>query len=204
MILLAITIIGTFLGTIGALEAKAWMPYLTVRLVRTTIARFPDGLKEEMRSRWAEEIEADVASYDDRPLGGVLFAFRLRLKGGRELAAQLALHAALESGTGASEEKTPASESSFAEAFAGLEIDFGASAAILYQALLRCLKQAAASDAQTRALFLEEVRASMGRPVVRKTIDRIGPPDLSNIDGLRFAVLLSRLREEVAEWSDHG
>jgi hypothetical protein len=204
MVLLAITILGTFLGTVLAVEAKAWMPHLSACLVRATIARFPDGIDEDMRARWTEEIEADLAGYGDRPLGGILFGLRLRLKGGRELCAQLALQAALDAGSRASQAEQPAAEPSFAKAITGLDMDLGASAAILYQVLLGYLRKAAASDEETRALYLDEVRASMVRPVVRKAIDRIGPPDLSDLDGLRLAMLLSRLRKEVEEWSDRG
>jgi hypothetical protein len=100
MALLAVSIIGTFIGTVLAVEAKAWAPHLSARLLRATIDRFPQGIDEEMRGRWSEEIEADLASYADRPLGGLIFALRLRRRGGKALAAELALQAALDSGAG--------------------------------------------------------------------------------------------------------
>jgi hypothetical protein len=96
MTLLVLTLIATFLGTLLAVEAKAWMPYLAARLVRATIARFPGGLDEETASRWREEIEADLASYEDRPFGSLLFALRLRRRGGKALAAELALEQELD------------------------------------------------------------------------------------------------------------
>ncbi|MFP5388410.1 MAG: hypothetical protein ACLGG5_03830, partial [Thermoleophilia bacterium] len=89
--LLLITIIGTALGTLLALEAKSWMPYLSARLVRSTVDGMPPELDGEMRSRWREEIEGDLSSYLERPLAGLLFALRLRRRGGRRLAAELML-----------------------------------------------------------------------------------------------------------------
>ena len=91
MDLLLITVIATVIGTLLAIEAKAWMPYLSARILRGAIARFPEALARETRERWAEEIEADLAAYGDRPLGGLAFALRLRRRGGRRLAGELAL-----------------------------------------------------------------------------------------------------------------
>lgn len=95
MEILVFTIIGTVIGTVLAIEAKAWMPYVGFRLVRATLERMPEGLEEQICSRWAEEIEADHAALADRPIGGLMFAVRLRLKGGRRLAGELALHDAV-------------------------------------------------------------------------------------------------------------
>jgi hypothetical protein len=95
MVLLGVTILGTFVGTLTAVEAKAWLPTISARLLRATVAHFPTELPTETRARWIEEIEADLGSLADRPFGGVLFALRLRLKGGRDLAAQLALDQAM-------------------------------------------------------------------------------------------------------------
>lgn len=95
MELLAYTIVGTVIGTLLAIEAKAWLPYLSAGLVRSTLRKMPDALDHEFRSRWSEEIESDLASYDDRPLGGFLFALRLRRRGGKRLAAELALEQTL-------------------------------------------------------------------------------------------------------------
>jgi hypothetical protein len=100
MSLLLITIFGTFAGTMLALEAKAWAPQVSARVLRVAVGRFPAELEEEVRSRWTEEIEADLASYDDRPLGGLLFVLRLLCRGGRELAAELALQQALANSQG--------------------------------------------------------------------------------------------------------
>ncbi len=88
--LLALTILGTVIGTILAVEASAWMPYLGHRLIRSALSRFPEGLPAEVRARWAEEIEADFASFADRPWGGLVFAIGVRWKGARRLAAELA------------------------------------------------------------------------------------------------------------------
>lgn len=95
MEILILTIVGTVIGTVLAIEAKAWMPYVGSRLVRGTLERMPRGLEEQMRSRWAEEIEADHATLADRPVGGLVFAVGLCLKGGRRLAAELALQEAV-------------------------------------------------------------------------------------------------------------
>lgn len=66
------------------------MPYFGGRLVRATLAGLPQGLDGEVRLRWSEEIEGDHASYEDRPIGGLLYALRLRLRGGERLAKELA------------------------------------------------------------------------------------------------------------------
>ncbi len=58
----------------------------------------------------AEEIESDLSSFDDRPLSGLLFALRLRFKGGRDLAAELSLEQTLSGNSvtrGADGEKPP-------------------------------------------------------------------------------------------------
>lgn len=80
---------------LAASEAKAWLPYLSARLVRLTLAKMPDGLNQAMRQRWSEEIESDLDRFRDRPLGGLLFALRLYRKGSRTLAAELMLGQAL-------------------------------------------------------------------------------------------------------------
>jgi hypothetical protein len=95
MWLLLITILGTAIGTMLAVEAKSWMPYLSARLVRSTLDGMPADLDGEMLSRWREEIEGDLNSYLDRPLAGLLFSLRLRRRGGRRLAAELLLDCAL-------------------------------------------------------------------------------------------------------------
>jgi hypothetical protein len=91
MSLLLITIVGTFGGGLLVLEANAWMPYLSSKLLKGTLARLPEQLDATTRARWAEEIEADLAGYEDRPLGGLLFALGVRWRGGKDLAAELAL-----------------------------------------------------------------------------------------------------------------
>jgi hypothetical protein len=91
IVLLAIAIVGTFVGGLLVLEANAWLPYSSSRLLGRTLARLPEGLDAATRARWSEEIEADLASYEDRPLGGLLFALRVRRRGARDLAAELAL-----------------------------------------------------------------------------------------------------------------
>jgi hypothetical protein len=202
--ILILTIVGTVIGTLLAIEAKAWMPFLSRHLMRATFAHFPDGLDEPLVARWSEEIEADLHRYRDRPLGGLIFALRLRLKGGRDLAAELALQAALGSGFKETEARKAEPEPVLPKAIAKLELDFGASSAILYQILLKYLKEAASSDAETRAVGLEELRASLAHSAVRKTLKRISPPDIGDAKGLRLALMLKELREEVEEWSDQG
>lgn len=86
-----VTLIATVVGTVLAFEAQAWAPHVTRRLLRKAFAQFPGDLPADMRARWTEEIEADVAGFDDRPLGGLAFAFRLWRRGGPELAGELAL-----------------------------------------------------------------------------------------------------------------
>lgn len=200
--LVLITIVATVVGTLVALEAKAWMPYLSRRLLRATFADFPDGLDEPLVARWSEEIEGDLYRYGDRPLGGLIFALRLRLKGGRDLAAELALQAALESGSKEIEAREPEPEPVLPKRILKLELDFGASSAILHQILLRYLKEVAISDSETRAAGLDELRAWLAHATVRKTFKRIGPPDIGNAEGLRLALMLKELRDEVEEWND--
>jgi hypothetical protein len=69
IVLLAIAIVGTFVGGLLVLEANAWLPYSSSRLLGRTLARLPEGLDAATRARWSEEIEADLASYEDRPSG---------------------------------------------------------------------------------------------------------------------------------------
>ena len=88
---LLILTLATLLGTLLALEAKAWLPYVGRWLIAGTTRHFPDGIDVATRERWLREIEADFETFGDRPLGGLLFALRVRLKGGRDLAAELAL-----------------------------------------------------------------------------------------------------------------
>lgn len=95
MDLLAYTIVGTVIGTLLAIEAKAWLPYISASIVRSVLGKMPEPLDDQLRSRWSEEIEADLTQYDDRPLGGFLFALRLRRRGGKRLAEELALEQAL-------------------------------------------------------------------------------------------------------------
>jgi hypothetical protein len=83
--------LATLLGTLFALEAKAWLPRVSRRLVASAVARFPAELDAADRDRWSREIEADLGAFDDRPLGGFVFALRVRFKGGRDLAGELAL-----------------------------------------------------------------------------------------------------------------
>jgi len=90
MELLVLTL-ATLLGTLFALEAKAWLPRVSRRLIASAVARFPAELDAAARDRWSREIEADLGAFDDRPLGGFVFALRVRSKGGRDLAGELAL-----------------------------------------------------------------------------------------------------------------
>lgn len=96
--LLTITILGTAVGTLVALEAKSWMSYLSAKLVRSTLDTMPAELDGEIRSRWREEVEGDLDSYADRPFAGLLFSLRLRRRGGRRLAAELMLDHVLSNG----------------------------------------------------------------------------------------------------------
>jgi hypothetical protein len=95
---LIVLTVATLLGTLLALEAKAWMPHLGRWLVARAIARFPSEIDPSVRQRWEQEIRVDFAEFSDRPLGGLLFASRVLLKGGRDLAAELALEEKLAQG----------------------------------------------------------------------------------------------------------
>jgi hypothetical protein len=87
--LLALTVIGTVVGTIVAVEASAWMPHLSRRVLRSALSRLPQDLPPEVRVRWIEEIEADFACFADRPWGGLAFALGVRRKGAKRLATEL-------------------------------------------------------------------------------------------------------------------
>ncbi|HEX5929425.1 MAG TPA: hypothetical protein VFY48_08530 [Solirubrobacterales bacterium] len=91
MIEIFLLVVGTAIGTVLAMEAWASAPHVGAWLVRGTIGGFPDAVPRGDRVRWAEEIEGDFATFRDRRLAGLVFALRLRIKGGRKLAAELAL-----------------------------------------------------------------------------------------------------------------
>lgn len=94
LVVFAVTVVATVAGTVLALEAQAWAPYLSRYLLRQAMARLQADVPNSLRDRWVEEIEADAASFGDRPLGGLVFCVRLWRKGGRELAGELALREA--------------------------------------------------------------------------------------------------------------
>jgi len=91
MDLLVLTLAGTLIGTVLAVEAVAWLPYVSRALVAMALDEFPEDLSEDKTARWAKEIKADLASLEDRPIGGLYFAVGVCLKGGKRLAAELAL-----------------------------------------------------------------------------------------------------------------
>lgn len=90
-------LLGILVGVL-AVELAAWIPHGSAWLVGSTLSRLPAGLDKPTRDRWSEEIEADFAAYADRPLGGLMFALRLRLRGAGRLAAALALAERVEGG----------------------------------------------------------------------------------------------------------
>lgn len=98
------TILGTVIGTILILEANAWIPYISRRVVRRVLGDLPKELPKAQRDRWVEEVEGDLESFADRPLGGLYFALGLWLRGGKRLSGELLLQAALASGTDAGHE----------------------------------------------------------------------------------------------------
>lgn len=114
LLLLLVTVVGTIVGTVLAMEAWASTPHMSRWLLRKTVSRFPADLPEVLADRWAKELDADLASFEDRRIVGLLFALRLRLKGGPTLAAQLALAHAQSSGH--SEADPPSATSADAEA----------------------------------------------------------------------------------------
>lgn len=91
LVLIFATVLGTVVGTVLALEAWSSVPHVGRALVRSTIEGFPAAVPEEQRQRWGEELEADFLMYDERRLAGLAFAIRLRVRGGRSLAGELAL-----------------------------------------------------------------------------------------------------------------
>ncbi len=91
LILIVATIVGTAIGTVLAMEAWASAPHVGGWLMRGTIDGFPETVPAGDRARWAEELGGDFATFEDRRLAGLAFALRLRIKGGRRLAGELAL-----------------------------------------------------------------------------------------------------------------
>ena len=87
--LLALTAIGTVIGTVVAAEASAWMPHLSRCVLRSALSRLSRDLPPEVRARWIEEIEADFACFSDRPWGGLAFALAVRRRGAKRLAEEL-------------------------------------------------------------------------------------------------------------------
>ncbi|HEY3491372.1 MAG TPA: hypothetical protein VGK43_00370, partial [Solirubrobacterales bacterium] len=91
--ILLVTVIATVVGTILALEAWAWVPHLSSQLLRRTIDSLSEGLPPDQSARWAEEVEADFETYQSRRIGGLVFAVRFRLSGGRGLLEELSSEA---------------------------------------------------------------------------------------------------------------
>jgi hypothetical protein len=65
-------------------DAAGWVPYFNRKIVRHASRLLP----AEHRGRWLEEWEADVATFDDRPLTGTVHAI-LAAAGARRLAREL-------------------------------------------------------------------------------------------------------------------
>lgn len=89
MNLLAVSIVGTLVGAALVLGGRACTLWLSERLLRATLVCLPENLDAEVRARWSEEFEADLASYADRPISGLVFALRARQKGCRGLVPEL-------------------------------------------------------------------------------------------------------------------
>lgn len=93
------TVIGTLIGTVIAMaitsEGGASLARFNRRNARRVLSQFPEGLPEELRRRWSEEIEADLESFSKQPLRGFWFVLGLRRRGARGLAAELVLELAL-------------------------------------------------------------------------------------------------------------
>jgi hypothetical protein len=194
--------ITTLLGSILALEARAWLPHLSRRLVSRAMKKFPRELPLHLRKRWTEEIEADLASFHDRPLSGLVFAFRVWLKGGRDLAAELALQQAMATGqadpeVGDEEE----GEALSVTALALLKASFDTSLVVLLQLLESSLKEIVARPPQDRQARLGELRSALSHPALRRAMNRFDP-DVSTEEGLKIALVLKDLRKEVEGWND--
>ena len=198
---LLVTILGTIVGTVLAIEARAWLPHFSAWVLRKTLEGLPRKLDETLRKRWAKEIEADLASYQDRPVGGLIFAMRVRAKGARDLAAELALQQALDSSSETADE-TAEEEAEAPPVSPTLEINFNASWVALERLLGGLLTEIARNTPSVRERQLAELRVSFAHPAVRKALYRIGPPNLKTEDGFRVALLLQELRKEVEEWDN--
>jgi len=104
MIAIGLAILVGVAVAILASEAKAWLSHLSAWMLERALAKLPDGLPDEVRERWENEIRADLCRYDDRPFGGLVFVIGLRRKGIKRLAADLALQEAIAPPAGSPEE----------------------------------------------------------------------------------------------------
>jgi hypothetical protein len=198
-LLLTIT---TLLGSVLAVEARAWLPHLSRWIVSRTMKQLPKALSRELRERWTEEIEADLASFHDRPLSGFVFALRLRLKGARDLAAELALQQAMAAGHGDPEVRGEEEREALSSAALALwKANFDMSLQLILRLLETSLKEIAARPPQDRQVRLGELRKQLAHPALRRALNRFDP-DVSTEEGLRMALILKDLRREVEGWND--
>jgi hypothetical protein len=189
-------------GSILAFEARAWMPHLSRWLVAQAIRRLPGDLKIELRQRWAEEIRADLVAFDDRPVGGLIFALRVRLKGGRDLAAELALQQALQSEEDVAAEETKQQvEGSRAQPVVDFPWESLSLLALMNQLEL-FFKEIVSRDLDSRDVPLDDLRKLLRHARLRKAFDRFDP-DLKTVEGMKIALVLRDLRKEVEGWDSH-
>lgn len=84
VLFLAVYIIARVAAGLISKEAAGWAPHVSLSIVRHASRRLP----EAHRSRWLEEMEADIAEFAERPISGLFHAV-LAARGAGRLAREL-------------------------------------------------------------------------------------------------------------------
>jgi hypothetical protein len=193
----------TLLGSLLALEARAWLPHVSRRLISQATKQLPKALSVDLRQRWAAEIEADLASFQDRPLSGFVFALRVRAKGGRDLAAELALQHAIAQDRPPLALEEEARDGGNLAVLALLKSNFDISLDLLLRLLESSLREVVARPPDARQALIDELGRALAHPLLRHALNRFDP-DLRTEEGLKMALVLRDLRKEVEGWNDRG
>jgi hypothetical protein len=163
--------------------------------------QIPKELSTNLRERWTSEIEADLASFHDRPLSGFVFALRVRLKGGRDLAAELALQQAIARGRPDPVVEKELQERSVLAELKLLKWNLDRPLSTVLVLLELVLEKIVALPPQGRREQLDELERALAHPRFRRAVIRFNL-DLNTEKGLKVALVLRDLRREVERWSD--
>lgn len=191
----------TLLGSVLAFEVRAWLPHVSRYLISQAMKQIPKELSTNLRERWTSEIEADLASFHDRPLSGFVFALRVRLKGGRDLAAELALQQAIARGRPDPVVEKELQERSVLAELKLLKWNLDRPLSTVLVLLELVLEKIVALPPQGRREQLDELERALAHPRFRRAVIRFNL-DLNTEKGLKVALVLRDLRREVERWSD--